>query len=96
MDIIKKRLYELQDLGVIFQANYGSILGMYGFAAKRTVKKMLKENLISLLGTDSHKENSIYMEVPKAISKISKLVSEETLKDLTTYNAELILNGKNL
>lgn len=89
-------LYELQGLGVIFQANYGSILGMYGFAAKRTVKKMLKENLISLLGTDSHKENSIYMEVPKAISKISKLVSEETLKDLTTYNAELILNGKNL
>lgn len=89
-------LYELQDLGAIFQCNYGSILGMYGFAAKHIVKKMLEYNLVSLLGTDAHKEMSIYMEVPKAISKISKLVSEDTLKDLTTYNAELILNGKNL
>ena len=35
-------LYELQDLGAIFQCNYGSILGMYGFAAKHIVKKMLK------------------------------------------------------
>lgn len=89
-------LYELYDMGVIFQANYGSILGRYGLKAKNTVKKMLKKNLVSLLGTDVHKENSIYMEVPKAISKISKLVSLETLNDLTTYNAELILNGENL
>ena len=30
-------LYELQDMGVVFQANYGSILGNYGFAAKQTM-----------------------------------------------------------
>ena len=89
-------LYELKDLGVIFQSNYGSILGMYGFAAKRTVKKMLKNNLVSLLGTDAHKENSIYKEVPKAILKISKLISNDKLNDLTTYNPELILNNENL
>jgi len=89
-------LYELKDMGVIFQANYGSILGMYGFSAKHTVKKMFKENLVSLLGTDSHKEKHIYLEIPKAISKISKIISKEILDNITTFNAEQILNGENL
>lgn len=91
-----KFLYELKDMGVLFQANYGSILGKYGFAAKCTVKKMLKNNLISLLGTDAHKKNSTYLEVPKAISKISKYVSNEELKNMTTNNAEKVLNGEYL
>lgn len=89
-------LYELQDMGVVFQANYGSILGNYGFAAKQTMKKMLKKDLITFLGTDSHKQESIYMQIPKAISKIAKYLSNERLYELTTSNAEKILEGKSL
>ncbi|MBQ7410497.1 MAG: hypothetical protein IJW20_03850 [Clostridia bacterium] len=91
-----KLLYELKELGVLFQANYGSIIGKYGFAAKQTVKKMFKNNLISLLGTDAHKEKSIYLEVPKAISYISKYISNSELEKLTTTNAEKILRGEYL
>ena len=47
-------LYELQDMGVVFQANYGSILGMYGSGAKKTVKRMFKEDMITFLGSDAH------------------------------------------
>lgn len=89
-------LYELQELGVIFQSNYGSILGIYGGAAKRTVKKMFKENLVSLLGTDIHRERSIYLKIPKAIKSIKKLVSEEEFKKISEDNAEIILKGENL
>ncbi len=89
-------LYELSDLGVLFQSNYGSILGVYGLSAKFTVKKMLKNGLVSFLGTDVHKQGSIYPQVPKALKKISKLISDEYLDDLTTNNAEIILNGENL
>lgn len=89
-------LYELQDMGLVFQANYGSILGNYGFAAKQTMKKMLKKDLITFLGTDSHKQESIYMQIPKAISKIAKYLSNERLYELTTSNAEKILEGKSL
>ena len=67
-------LYELSDLGVLFQSNYGSILGVYGLSAKFTVKKMLKNGLVSFLGTDVHKQGSIYPQVPKALKKISKLI----------------------
>ena len=89
-------LYELQDMGVVFQSNYGSILGNYGFAAQQTMKKMLKKDLITFLGTDSHKQESIYMQIPKAISKISKYLSNERLYELTTSNAEKILEGESL
>lgn len=91
-----KMLYELKELGILFQSNYGSILGNYGFSAKMTVKKMLKNNLISFLGTDAHKEKSIYLEVPKAISRISKYVSNSELEKLTTKNAEKILRGESI
>ena len=89
-------LYELQDLGVLFQVNYGSILGIYGFNAKQVVKKMLKNNLVSFLGTDVHKANTIYPKLPKALKKISKIISEEELYDLTTYNAERVLNNEEI
>lgn len=87
-------LYDLKELGIIFQSNYGSILGIYGGATKRTVKRMFKENLISLLGSDVHRENSIYPKIPKAIEKIKKIISEEDFKKLSNDNAEIVLKGE--
>lgn len=89
-----KLLNELKEMGVLFQINYGSIVGMYGFTAKQTAKKMLKSDLVSFLGTDAHKEKSIYLQIPKAISIISKYISNSELEKLTTINAEKILNGE--
>lgn len=86
-------LYELKEMGVLLQSNYGSILGLYGGTAKRIFKKMLKEDLVDLLGSDVHRENTIYPKVPKAIQKISKYVSDDRLEELINYNAEKILNG---
>lgn len=87
-------LLELKDMGVLFQSNYGSIVGMYGLGAKLTLKKMLKNNLVDLLGSDVHRPNSIYPKVPKAIEKISKLTSRHQLEDMINNNAEAILRGE--
>lgn len=89
-------LHELKEIGVLFQSNYGSILGIYGLTEKRILKKMLKEDLVDLFGSDVHRENTIYPKIPKAIQKISKYVSKERLEELTTLNAERILNGENI
>lgn len=91
-----KLLYELKEMGVLLQSNYGSILGIYGGTAKKTLKKMLKEDLVDFFGSDVHRENTIYPKVPKAIQKISKYVSEDRLEELTNSNAEKILNGENI
>lgn len=89
-------LYELSDLGILFQCNYGSILGLYGMSAKSIIKKMLKNNLVSFLGSDVHREKTIYPKIPKALNKIKKYVSTEELNCLTTENAEKILNGEHI
>lgn len=87
---------ELADLGTLFQANYGSIIGMYGNDAKKTLKKLLKADLISFLGSDVHRTGQIYTKIPKALKKINKIVSTEKLEKLTTLNAQKVLNDEEI
>ena len=56
----------------------------------------MKEDLVDFLGSDVHRENTIYPKIPKAIQKISKYISEEKLEELINSNAEKILNGENI
>lgn len=79
--------------GALLQANYGSILGIYGKEAKNTVIKMLKHQMIHFLGSDCHRPNSIYPKIPKILEELKKIITEEELYILTTQNAEDILNG---
>lgn len=87
---------ELANLGTLFQANYGSVLGMYGNDAKKTLKKLLKDDLISFLGSDVHRTGQIYPKIPKALKKLNKIVSAEKLEKLTTLNAQKVLNDEEI
>ncbi len=87
---------ELANLGTLFQANYGSVLGMYGNDAKKTLKKLLKDDLISFLGSDVHRTGQIYPKIPKALKKINKIISTEKLEKLTTLNAQKVLNDEEI
>ena len=50
-----KYLDGLKELGVLFQGNYESLFGKYGTNAKKTLKKLIKLNYISFLGSDMHR-----------------------------------------
>ena len=91
-----KYVQELASLGALFQSNYGSIIGMYGNDAKKTLKKLLKNNLISFLGSDVHRVGQIYPKIPKALKKLNKIVSTEQLEKLTTLNAQKVLNDEEI
>lgn len=86
---------ELADMGALFQANYGSIIGLYGNKAKKVMKILLKKDLISFLGTDSHRTNQIYPKIPSIMKKLGKIVSEQKLKEITLLNAQKVLNNEN-
>ena len=58
--------------GCLLQANYGSIVELYGKEAKKTLKKLLKLDLISFLGTDTHKQGTIYKQMPQILKKLKK------------------------
>ena len=76
------------------QCNYGSILGKYGKEAKNTIKYLLKNNLVHFIATDCHNSGGIYLEVPKALKKIEKIVGTKKAYQITTLNQRKILNNE--
>lgn len=89
-------LFELEDMGALFQANYGSIIGMYGLKAKRTLKILLRNNLISFFGSDVHRPEQVYNKIPKIIKKLKKIISDEEFEEFTETNPQKVLNNEEI
>lgn len=87
-------LYELFRMGVLFQVNYGSILGQYGEKAKLIVTKMFKANMVHFIGTDVHRQKTVYEKVPYALQEIEKIIDAAKIDELVNVNPELVLNNK--
>ena len=83
--------------GALLQSNYGSIVGVYGNKAKKTVKKLLKKNKISLLATDIHfPDSKIYQNIEKSKNKIKRIIGEEKLIELSITNPKKIIENKEI
>ena len=85
---------EYIEKGCLMQCNYGSILGKYGKEAKDTIKYLLKNNLVHFIATDCHNSGGIYLEVPKALKKIEKIVGAKKIHEITTLNQRKIINNE--
>ena len=88
------KVYELKELGVLLQSNVGSILGDYGRGAKKTIKRSLKENLITFMGTDIHHNKEEYTFVLKAKKKMGKYLTQKQINNIFENNAKVLLNDK--
>lgn len=89
-------VYDLIEKGVLMQANYGSILGIYGEKAQIIVRKFFEADMIHFLGTDVHRQNTIYKRVPQALKAIQEIIGESKLNELSTKNPMLVLNNKKI
>ena len=89
-------LLEYIEQGVLFQTNYGSIIGVYGNEIKETAKKLLTHNMIHYLGSDNHRVNTIYKHIPEALKLLEKWIGQEKTLELTTNNPKYILNDEKL
>ncbi len=87
------KVRELIDSGCLIQSNIGSILGIYGKKAKKTIKYLLKKDLINFIATDTHRKNTIYPLLEKGIKKIEKITGKEKAEELTNLNVQKILNN---
>lgn len=90
------KLLDLIEQGVLFQTNYGSILGLYGKEVQKTAKLLIKNNFITFLGTDVHKSGHIYSGINEAKKELEKIVSKGKIKDLTERNAEKVLLNEDI
>lgn len=89
-------LYDLAQKGVLMQCNFGSIIGQYGNSVKMFVKKMFENNYVHFLGSDVHRQNTIYKKIPECLMEIEKIIGEEKLKQITTINPALALANKRI
>ena len=91
-----KYLDSLRELGVLFQINYGSLVGKYGKNCEKTAKKLLKQKYVSFMGTDIHRiDHPIDME--KAMKKLRKIVKkQEIIDDLTINNIKKVIENKDV
>lgn len=89
-------LLEYIELGVLFQANYGSIIGMYGKEAQKTVRLLLKHDMIHFLGSDVHRPKTIYSKMPEIKQELQKVLERDKLKKLTKINPQLVLDNETI
>lgn len=89
-------IYELIEKGVLMQANYGSIIGQYGKKSQIMVKKFLKSNMIHFLGSDVHRQNTVYPKIPQILKEIEALVGGEKLKELSLENPKKVIQNENI
>ena len=89
-------IYDLIQKGVYMQANYGSIIGQYGKKAQFIVKKFLENNMIHFLGSDVHRQNTVYPKIPTILQELEKLIGKQKLEELTTTNPKLVLQNQRI
>jgi protein-tyrosine phosphatase len=86
---------ELVHAGVCLQVNWGSFLGHYGLAAKRTANFLAWNGWIHCLATDSHHSRSPhYDQIQMAASKLGAVIGQDNLRQLTTENPNNLLRGQ--
>ena len=51
----EKDYMRLKDMGILFQANYFSLLGAYGKTAQKKLEWLLKRGMVDMVGSDLHK-----------------------------------------
>jgi tyrosine-protein phosphatase YwqE len=74
------RYHELFDKGVLFQVNLGSIAGNYGPEVSKAAQYLADNNMIALLGSDTHHIMHIQMfSVLKTNPLINRLLDEGQL-----------------
>ncbi|MBO6195182.1 MAG: hypothetical protein J6O56_02405 [Bacilli bacterium] len=88
------KVLEMVDMGVLLQCNIDSILGNYGKDAKKTMKLILKNKLVSFVGTDIHSVKNDYSYLEKAKNKFKKYLSDEEIDDIFVNNAKKIIQDK--
>ena len=87
------KLIPLIEDGVLMQCNYGSILGIYGKEPKETMKKLLEHHMVHLLGSDTHRPNTIYPRIPQAIEEVDAIIGEEQRKIFTTVYPKAVIEN---
>lgn len=84
------------DMGVLFQGNYESLFGKYGKNSEKTLKKLLKKDYITFLGSDIHRDNN-RDNTELVYDKLMKLLKDKNkVNDLIDLNITKVINNEEI
>jgi protein-tyrosine phosphatase len=87
----KKQDYQdFRDKGCLLQVNILSLAGYYGIEVQKRAQLMIKENLVDLIGTDTHGQN--HVNALKGAFEQKNFV--KIINDYPFKNSALLGNGK--
>lgn len=86
-----KELEHIIRAGAMVQCNYGSIIGQYGIKAQKAVIYFLKNYMVDMLGSDTHRKGYVYEKMPIILKKLKKYISEEEIQEITQKSPGRIL-----
>lgn len=87
---------DLINRGVLFQGNYASLIGKYGADAQKTLKIMLENNMIHFLGSDTHRDNSIFTEFDSIFNELNKTVDKSITNKLININPQKVIDNEDV
>ena len=88
------RIEELRNMGALIQVNADSILGLDGRHFKKYTKKLLKEDLVDVVGSDSHGVKERACNMKKCYDYVAKKFGEDYAEELMQITPENIINGR--
>ena len=86
----------LDDYGVLFQINTASILGYNGRKIHAMVKKLVKRGYAHLIGTDTHHDGHVGLEIIKAYNILLKWTDEDKALEIAYENAVKLIFKKGI
>ena len=85
---------EWVERGAYLQANYASIIDVYGKEARKTLLKLLECNAITFLGSDCHRSASIYTKMNEISKRYISKVGNRKFYELSTINPSKIIKNE--
>lgn len=82
--------------GVLFQGNYGSIIGKYSSEAQKTIKIMLENDMIHFLATDNHRDKSVFTYLDSVFGELEKVISPSKIEKLTKINPQKVIDNEDV
>lgn len=90
-----KKILDLLEYNCLLQCNLGSISEQYGSKAKKYMKWLLKNDLVSFISTDFHHIPSKDF-INKSFKKLNRIISKQKQTELLYDNAKCVLENKKI
>lgn len=91
-----KNVEKLVDAGAYIQINARTIAGNMGIGIRRKVLKLIKNDLVHFIGTDTHSDGKRSPDLSGCLKYLMKKTDEETVDRLLRKNAMKVINNQDI